>query len=282
MTRTLHEPWPKPKRPPSAGDPPSQSAAPQKTAESISRKPYENWWVGPLHDFHVDLIADALQPLLEFGSLIAAVGIQLQKEWIQAEQRAHQHHASVAVLDVGGMHDGAQQQTLRVDQDMALLAVDFLAGVVARRRSPTDRCGPPLFRALDALTVDDRGGRAGLSLGQLPTLDVKRVMDAIQRAVGVPAAEVVVHRAAGRQVLRQRCPRAAGAQDIHKPVDNLPLDNSTLMATALGGRNQRGNDRPLGIRQVAGVAQLAPVIPGAVLVRPHRAAPATRTATMES
>src|SRR3954470_1213448 len=39
MTRTLHEPWPKHKRPPSARDPPSQSAAPQKTAESISRKP---------------------------------------------------------------------------------------------------------------------------------------------------------------------------------------------------------------------------------------------------
>src|SRR3954468_6576727 len=83
-----------------------------------------------------------------------------------------------------------------------------------RRRSPTDRCGPPLFRALDALTVDDRGGRAGLSLGQLPTPDVKRVMDAIQRAVVGPAAEVVVHRAAGRQVLRQRCPLATGAQDI--------------------------------------------------------------------
>src|SRR5215212_10138764 len=70
---------------------------------------------GP-HDAYVDLIADALQPLLEFGSLIAAVGRQLQKEWIQAEQRAHQHHAAVAVLDVGGMPDGAQQQTLRVDQ----------------------------------------------------------------------------------------------------------------------------------------------------------------------
>src|SRR3954469_21450182 len=41
MTRTLHEPWPKHKRPPSARDPPSQSAAPQKTAESISRKPYQ-------------------------------------------------------------------------------------------------------------------------------------------------------------------------------------------------------------------------------------------------
>src|SRR4051812_33797690 len=44
MTRTLHEPWPKPKRPPSARDPPSQSAAAQKTAESISRKPYETAW----------------------------------------------------------------------------------------------------------------------------------------------------------------------------------------------------------------------------------------------
>src|SRR3954469_21508795 len=28
MTRTLHEPWPRPKRPPSARDPPGQSAAP--------------------------------------------------------------------------------------------------------------------------------------------------------------------------------------------------------------------------------------------------------------
>src|SRR3954451_9488225 len=140
----------------------------------------------------------------------------------------------------------------------------------------------PPFRALDALTVDDRGGRAGLSLGQLPTPDVKRVMDTIQRAVGVPAAEVVVHRAPGRQVLRPGCPLAAGAQDIHKTVDNLPLENSTLIATPLGGRNQRCNDRPLGIRHVARLTQLAPFIPGAVLVRPHRAAPANRTATMES
>src|SRR3954451_5674506 len=46
MTRTLHEPWPRPKRPPSARDPPSQSAAPQKTAESISRKPYDTAFQG--------------------------------------------------------------------------------------------------------------------------------------------------------------------------------------------------------------------------------------------
>src|SRR4051794_20734724 len=37
------------KRPPSARDPPSQSAAPQKTAESISRKPYDTTvGIGPV------------------------------------------------------------------------------------------------------------------------------------------------------------------------------------------------------------------------------------------
>src|SRR3954470_10455517 len=42
MTRTLHEPWPRPKRPPSARDPPSQSAAPPENRrvnqpETVSR-----------------------------------------------------------------------------------------------------------------------------------------------------------------------------------------------------------------------------------------------------
>src|SRR3954452_17006290 len=103
------------------------------------------------------------------------------------------------------------------------------------RRSPTDRCGPPLFRALDALTVDDRGGRAGLSLGQLPTPDVKRVMDAIQRAVVVPAAEGVVHRAAGRQVLRQRCPLAAVLRIYISPLTISGSTTVRLLPPRLAG-----------------------------------------------
>src|ERR1700682_4476224 len=51
------------------------------------------------------------------------------------------------------------------------------------------------FRALDALTVDDGGARAGFSVGQLTTLYIERVMNAIERAVPSPQVKIVVHRA---------------------------------------------------------------------------------------
>jgi hypothetical protein len=84
-------------------------------------------------NFNVDLPADTAQPLPELRPLIAAIGVEFQQEWEHTEQHAHQQHAAVAILDVGHMHDGGQQQTLRVDQDMALLAAEFLSRSVALR-----------------------------------------------------------------------------------------------------------------------------------------------------
>ena len=86
--------------------------------------------IAPLDDLQIDPPADLLQPPLEFRSLIAAIGIEFEQKWEHSEQRAHQHHTAVAILNIGGMDDGAQQQALRVYQDMALLAVDLLARVV--------------------------------------------------------------------------------------------------------------------------------------------------------
>jgi hypothetical protein len=83
------------------------------------------------------------QSLLEFRPLVAAVGIEFEQKRIQAEQRAHQQHTAVAVLDVGRMDDGLQQQSLGVYQDMAFLALDLLASV---KTSPVDR-KPPLYGA---------------------------------------------------------------------------------------------------------------------------------------
>src|SRR3954452_11931038 len=83
------------------------------------------------------------------------------------------------------------------------------------------RC--PLFSALDALAVDDGRGRAGLPVRLLTAEYVKRMVESVERAVVLPAAEVVVHRAARGQVLRDRAPLAAGAQHIHQPVHHLAL-----------------------------------------------------------
>jgi len=40
--------------------------------------------IGSLDDLDVDLAADAGQPILEYWSLIAAVGVKLEQEWVRA------------------------------------------------------------------------------------------------------------------------------------------------------------------------------------------------------
>jgi hypothetical protein len=47
---------------------------------------------------------------VEGGSLIGRIGKQLGQEWMQPEHCGEQQDAAVAVLDVGGMNDGVQQQ----------------------------------------------------------------------------------------------------------------------------------------------------------------------------
>ena len=78
--------------------------------------------------------------------MIGAVGKQLLEEWKPAKQRGEQQQAAIAVLNVGGMDDGVQQQTECIDQNMPLLALDQLAGIEAMRID----AGPP-FSALFTL-----------------------------------------------------------------------------------------------------------------------------------
>ena len=99
--------------------------------------------VGPLDDLDVDLLADAVQPLLELRPLVAAVRVKFQQKWEQAEYSAHQQYAAITILDICRMDDGTQQQTLGIYQEMTLLALDFLAGIIPGRID----AGPP-FSAL--------------------------------------------------------------------------------------------------------------------------------------
>ena len=78
--------------------------------------------------------------------MIAAIGVELEQERIEAEHGRHQEHAPVTILDVRGMDDGVKEQTLGVYQDVALLTFDLLAAIKARRVD----AGPP-FSALFTL-----------------------------------------------------------------------------------------------------------------------------------
>ena len=64
---------------------------------------------------------------------IGAVREQLAQEGELSEQGGQQQHAAIAVLHVGGGDQGVQQQSELVDQDVAFLALDQLAGIEAVR-----------------------------------------------------------------------------------------------------------------------------------------------------
>ena len=89
--------------------------------------------IGSLHDLQIDAPAGTLQAVLKDRPLIPAVCIELEQKREQAEQRAHQQHAAVTILDVSRMDDRVQQKPLRIYKDMPLLSLDLLAGVIARR-----------------------------------------------------------------------------------------------------------------------------------------------------
>ncbi len=76
---------------------------------------------------------DGGQGAVKDRALISAVGEQFPEKGKQAEQCRQHLDAAVAILNVGGGDEAAQQQALHVDQDMVLLALDQLARVEAGR-----------------------------------------------------------------------------------------------------------------------------------------------------
>jgi len=85
-------------------------------------------------------------------------------------------------------------------------------------------------------------------------------MDAIQRSVIPPKVKIFEQRAARRQILGDRPPLTAGAQNVHQAVHHFTDINTTLAAPSFGRWYQWRNMRPFIIRHVARVAKLAAII----------------------
>jgi hypothetical protein len=95
--------------------------------------------------------------------LIAAIGVELAQERVEAEQRAHQQHAAIAVLDVGRMHDGVHQQALRIDEDVPLLAPDLLARVIPGRINRAPPFSAPFTLWLSMIAAEGLASRPACS-----------------------------------------------------------------------------------------------------------------------
>jgi hypothetical protein len=110
------------------------------------------------------------------------------------------------------------------------------------------------------MAVDYGGWWAGIPLCPLTAEHVERTVKPVECAVVLPATEVMVHRAAWRQILRHRAPLTSGAQHIHQAVQHLTDIDSPPVATSFGARDLRLGHTPLLVGQVAWVAQLAAII----------------------
>lgn len=75
---------------------------------------------------------DFLLRLLKHRPLISTVGKEFLQKRKAAEQGPKDQSAAIAVLDIGRMNNCVEQEPYRIDKDVALLALDFLARVVAR------------------------------------------------------------------------------------------------------------------------------------------------------
>jgi hypothetical protein len=99
--------------------------------------------IGPLDDLQFPRpgLGDELCHL---RPLIAAIGIDAFDEGEGPPGLPEHGGGPIAVLNIGGMDDDAQEEAEGIDEDMALAALDLLARVEARR---VDR-GPPFTAPL--------------------------------------------------------------------------------------------------------------------------------------
>src|SRR5262249_36989167 len=139
---------------------------------------------------------------------------------------------------------------------------------------PCGRARPPFLRALGTLAVDDRRGRACLPSRLLAYRHIKRVMNALQRAIPGPQVEIGPYRALRRQVLGQRLPLAARRQHVENAVQNLAHIDRALAAAVLGGGEHGLDNHPFGVNQITWITKTAAVCCSKAVFRlPHRALP---------
>ena len=83
--------------------------------------------IGTTDDFGDQIRHDVGQAVMEHRARVGGVGKQLLEKRELSEQCGQEHQATVAVLNIGGRHQRMQQQTERIDENVALLAFDQLA-----------------------------------------------------------------------------------------------------------------------------------------------------------
>ena len=89
--------------------------------------------IGTFDNFNVEMWQNLCKRFRKFRSLISAVGEERLQKWKHAKQCRHDENASIAILNVGRMNDGVEQEAYCIDKNVPLLAFDLFARIVPVR-----------------------------------------------------------------------------------------------------------------------------------------------------
>src|SRR5262249_42111773 len=160
------------------------------------------------------------------------------------------------------MHFGAQYQTARIDQNVALAAIDPLGTIVATHAADAGRP--------DGLAVDDARARVGGAPDADTELLAQDGVQVLPRAIQTPQPEVVIGGLPGREFMRQQPPGAATPNDIEDGIQDLAHRMQPWSADTLRWRQQGVQTGKLGIREIGQVGSPQSQTPAILPAKPTR------------
>ena len=200
--------------------------------------------LGTLLDLDVPLGTICFQPSLQGMVVILVVAEDdAQPREVLRRDLAQQSRCGNAIVQRSGSDQHGHQQPQRIDQQMPLAALDFLAPVVTAFLAAH-------LGGLHRLAVDAH--RTGRRLAAFLDTDLapQHIDELGPSAVVAPLGEILVHGALGKQVVGEHVPLATAAVQVENRVDDLPHIHGPRPTSVLGFRNQRFENRPLCIGQV--------------------------------
>jgi len=203
----------------------------------------------PRFDFDVPRGSVLFQPGVQGMIVILVVAEDgLQSRDVLRIDLSQQLRSRRSVVGSRAGDDHRDQQAERIDQQMSLAPLDFLAPVVAALRAAD-------LGGLRRLAVDARGAGRRFATGFDADSRSQRVHHRLPHAIVAPLGEVVVDRALRQQVVRQHVPLAARAIEVQQSVHHFPHvgGSRTPAVNRPGSGNQRLQDGPLFVSQIRGI-----------------------------
>lgn len=196
----------------------TESPIPSQPAESAfydpaSRQHFEGMKIGAFYDLDC-ASANSPGPVHQ-QACIATVGPDMFDTIAGplAQRQRQQLFGGISILNIGGQHHHRDEQSDRIDQDMAFAPIDLLAGIVT-----------PLVADLGtlyALAVDDTSTGVALASIDQAHLFPQVSMNGFPQTVALPGSEVVIGRSPRGKVSWQVAPLAARFDHVENGVGQL-------------------------------------------------------------